>query len=94
MFESKSEQVRAVNTIVARYGKTVKLETDMISKEFKQFAGMASTEAVALFAKETGMDKDEAYQHYLKLAIPARSAMTRMIKRRRAQKALVMTFNV
>jgi hypothetical protein len=28
------------------------------------------------------MDKDEAYQHYLKLAIPARSAMTRMIKRK------------
>ncbi len=82
MFESKSEQVRAVNTIVARYGKTVNLETDMISKEeFKQFAGM-TPETVALFAKETGMDKDEAYQHYLKHAIPARSAMTRMIKRK------------
>jgi len=82
MFESKSEQVRAVNTIVARYGKTVNLETDMISKEeFKQFAGM-TPETMALFAKETGMDKDEAYQHYLKHAIPARSAMTRMIKRK------------
>ena len=82
MFESKAEQVRATNAIVARYGKTVNLETDMISKEeFKQFAGMTS-ETMALFAKETGIDKDEAYQHYLKLAIPARSAMTRMIKRK------------
>jgi hypothetical protein len=82
MFESKSEQARAANAIVARYGKTVNLETDMISKEeFKQFAGM-TPETMALFAKETGMDKDEAYQHYLKLAIPARSAMTRMIKRK------------
>ncbi len=82
MFESKAEQVRATNAIVARYGKTVNLETDMISKEeFKQFAGM-TPETVALFAKETGMDKDEAYQHYLKHAIPARSAMTRMIKRK------------
>ncbi len=82
MFESKAEQVRATNAIVARYGKTVKLETDMISKEeFKQFAGM-TPETMALFAKETGMDKDEAYQHYLKHAIPARSAMTRMIKRK------------
>ncbi len=33
MFESKAEQVRATNAIVARYGKTVNLETDMISKE-------------------------------------------------------------
>ncbi len=82
MFETKAEQARAANAIVARYGKTVKLETDMISKEeFKQFAGM-TPETMALFAKETGMDKDAAYQHYLKLAIPARSAMTRMIKRK------------
>lgn len=82
MFESKAEQVRATNAIVARYGKTVNLETDMVSKEeFKQFAGM-TPETMALFARETGMDKDEAYQRYLKHAIPARSAMTRMIKRK------------
>ena len=58
------------------------LETDTMStEEFKQFKGI-TPESLALFAKELGLSQDEATQAYLKLAIPATSALTRRIHRK------------
>ncbi|HNG47560.1 MAG TPA: PLxRFG domain-containing protein, partial [Agitococcus sp.] len=82
MFESKAERNRMVNYLGTEYGDTVTLETDTMSTEdFKMFKGV-TPETVALFAKELGLDKNEAYQGYLKLAIPATSALTRRIQRK------------
>ena len=82
MFESKSERTAMVNHLAKEYGDTVILTTDMISKEgFKEFKGI-TPETLALFAKEIGISQDEATQAYLKLAIPATSALTRRIHRK------------
>lgn len=81
MLESKREQAELALKLEDKYGKANVVSGVMNEAKFEQFKGI-TPETVALFASVTGMDQDAAYQEYLKLAIPGRSALKRKIHRK------------
>jgi len=83
MVETLREKAALSDALTKQYqgqGMTVTSGT-MDEGRFKDFRGM-SPETLALFAKELGVDNDEAYQEYLKLALPGQSALKRRIHRK------------
>ena len=83
MVETLREKAALSEALTKQYqgqGMTVTSGT-MDEGRFKDFRGM-SPETLALFAKELGVDNDEAYQEYLKLALPGQSALKRRIHRK------------
>lgn len=81
MLESKREQAALALKLEDKYGKAAVVSGTMNEARFEQFKGI-TPETMALFASVTGMDQDAAYQEYLKLAIPGRSALKRKIHRK------------
>ena len=81
MLESKREQAATALKLEEKYGKANVVSGVMNEAKFEQFKGI-TPETVALFASVTGMDQDAAYQEYLRLAIPGRSALKRKIHRK------------
>ena len=81
MLESKREQAALALKLEDKYGKANVVSGTMNESRFEQFKGI-TPETMALFASVTGMDQDAAYQEYLKLAIPGRSALKRKIHRK------------
>lgn len=80
MLESKREQAALALKLEDKYGKANVVSGTMNEARFEQFKGI-TPETMALFASVTGMDQDAAYQEYLKLAVPGRSALKRKIHR-------------
>jgi hypothetical protein len=81
MLESKREQAALELKLREKYGDANVVGDVLDEGKFEQFKGI-TPETVALFASVTGMDQDAAYQEYLKLAIPGRSALKRKIHRK------------
>lgn len=81
MLESKREQAALELQLREKYGAANVVGGVIDEGKFEQFKGI-TPETVALFASVTGMDQDAAYQEYLKLAIPGRSALKRKIHRK------------
>lgn len=81
MLESKREQAALELKLREKYGVANVVGGVLDEGRFEQFKGI-TPETVALFASVTGMDQDAAYQEYLKLAIPGRSALKRKIHRK------------
>lgn len=81
MHESKGDQNENKAALTRKYGRAAVSDSIMDESAHEQFKGI-TPETIALFARETGMDKDAAYQEYLKLALPGRSALKRKIHRK------------
>lgn len=82
MFETEGEAKKAYRDLSDELpeGGTIAIGT-MSNERFRQFEGL-TPETIALFAKETGMDNDPAYQDYLKLVVSNRSPLKRHIHRK------------
>lgn len=79
MFESQREANKAARDL-AEPG--VKVTQGIMSQEaFKQFQGV-SPETLELFAEMAGVEKNELFQQYLKLARSNRDAIKRLIERK------------
>ncbi|MGQ5525648.1 PLxRFG domain-containing protein, partial [Chitinimonas sp. PSY-7] len=81
LFESQLEANRAAFKLAKAYPQAKVRQSILSESGYKLFKGM-TPETVALFAKELGVDKDEATQEYLQLAVSNRSALKRMIHRK------------
>lgn len=83
--ESEGEQKKAVIELSKNPAfEGMKITTSVLSSEdYAQFKNQGlSPETVMLFAKELGLDSDQANQAYLKVAINQRSALKRLIHRK------------
>ncbi|MDO8415481.1 MAG: PLxRFG domain-containing protein [Agitococcus sp.] len=82
MFETRRDANAAKYDLKKELKEGDTIETGTIShKEFEMFKGL-TPETVALFAKETGLEGDPAYQKYLELAVSNKSPMKRLIHRK------------
>ena len=80
MFESQLAANIAANKLAKQYpGKRIE-KSVLNPDQYALFKGV-SPETVELFAKFSGMDKNEAFQDYIALAKSARSTMKRMLER-------------
>lgn len=81
LYESSTDAARAARLLAHEFPGG-RIDRSMISQEeFKQLKGI-SPETAQLFAKISGMDKNESLQTWLKNAAANRSALKRMIKRK------------
>lgn len=86
LYETKGQQRKAIKELKERYDETqFTVDTGTLNPEgFKQFKDKGlSPETVQLFAAELGLDDDGAYQAYLKIAVSDRSALKRLIHRKK-----------
>lgn len=86
LYETKGQQRKAIKELKERYDESqFTVGTGTLNPEgFKQFKNKGlSPETVQLFAAELGLDKDGAYQAYLKIAVSDRSALKRLIHRKK-----------
>lgn len=86
LYETKGQQRKAIKELKERYDETqFTVGTGTLNPEaFKQFKNKGlSPETVQLFAAELGLDDDGAYQAYLKVAVSDRSALKRLIHRKK-----------
>ncbi|WP_201595298.1 PLxRFG domain-containing protein [Psychrobacter vallis] len=86
LYETKGQQRKAIKDLKQRYDETkFTIGTGTLNPEgFKQFKDKGlSPETVQLFAAELGLDEDGAYQAYLKIAVSDRSALKRLIHRKK-----------
>lgn len=86
LYETKGQQRKAIKELKERYDETqFTVGTGTLNPEgFKQFKNKGlSPETVQLFAAELGLDDDGAYQAYLKIAVSDRSALKRLIHRKK-----------
>lgn len=86
LYETKGQQQKAIKELKQKYDEnqfTVD-EGTLNPDGFKQFTNKGlSPETIQLFAAELGLDKDGAHQAYLKAAISNRSALKRLIHRKK-----------
>ncbi len=81
MFETQRQANEMAKAMREEYP-DANVVTGVMSKEdYKLFNGV-SPETMALFAEASGLDKDKAYQEYLKNVVNSRSAMKRLIHRK------------
>lgn len=84
MFETEREAnaaARKFREAAATEGEDLEVTQGILSEEaYKQFSGM-TPETIELFAEVAGVEKNEAFQAYLRLAKNNRSAMKRLIHR-------------
>jgi len=86
LYETKGQQRKAIKELKERYDESqFTIGTGTLNPEgFKQFKDKGlSPETVQLFAAELGLDDDGAYQAYLKIAVSDRSALKRLIHRKK-----------
>ncbi len=86
LYESKGEQDKAIKDLKTRYDQNqFTVGRGVLNPEgFKQFTDKGlSPETVQLFAAELGLDTDGAMQAYLKIAVSDRSALKRLIHRKK-----------
>lgn len=86
LYETKGQQRKAIKELKERYDENqFEIGTGTLNPEgFKQFKNKGlSPETVQLFAAELGLDEDGAHQAYLKIAISDRSALKRLIHRKK-----------
>lgn len=84
MFETEREAnaaARKFREAARAEGEDTEVKQGILSEEaYRQFSGL-TPETVELFAEVAGLEKNEAFQAYLRLAKNNRSAMKRLIKR-------------
>lgn len=81
MYESQAEANRAARAFREDMP-DASVQTGVLSQEqFRLFQGL-TPETVELFALNSGLDKDELFQDYLRLAVNNRGALTRLIHRK------------
>ncbi|NKF21567.1 PLxRFG domain-containing protein [Solimonas marina] len=81
MYETAGERNRVERLMREQYPNDT-VSTGVVNDEtYQMFKGM-TPETLELFAGVTGMDKDEAFQQYLKLTKNNRSALKRLIHRK------------
>lgn len=86
LYETKGQQRKAIKELKERYDTNqFTVDEGTLNPEgFKQFKNKGlSPETVQLFAAELGLDDDGAYQAYLKIAVSDRSALKRLIHRKK-----------
>lgn len=86
LYETKGEQDRAIKDLEKHYDMDeFTVDRGVLNPEgFKQFTDKGlSPETVQLFAAELGLDEDGAIQAYLKIAVSDRSALKRLIHRKK-----------
>jgi len=86
LYESDLAQRAAIKVLKVKYDQSkYQVSKGTLNPEgFKQFTGKGlSPETVQLFAAELGLDADNAHQAYLKIAISDRSALKRLIHRKK-----------
>ena len=86
LYETKGQQRKAIKELKERYDESqFTVGTGTLNPEgFKQFKNKGlSPETVQLFAAELGLDDDSAIQAYLKIAVSDRSALKRLIHRKK-----------
>ena len=86
LYETKGQQRKAIKDLKERYDESqFTVGTGTLNPEgFKQFKNKGlSPETVQLFAAELGLDDDSGYQAYLKIAVSDRSALKRLIHRKK-----------
>lgn len=86
LYETKGEQDRAIKDLEKHYDMDkFTVGRGVLNPEgFKQFTDKGlSPETVQLFAAELGLDEDGAIQAYLKIAVSDRSALKRLIHRKK-----------
>lgn len=86
LYETKGQQRKAIKELKERYDESqFSVGTGTLNPEgFKQFKNKGlSPETVQLFAAELGLDDDSGYQAYLKIAVSDRSALKRLIHRKK-----------
>lgn len=81
MFESEAEANAVARELRDEYPDHTVTQGILSEREHQLFTGV-SPENVELYAKVAGLDNDEAFQRYLKLATANRSAMKRLIHRK------------
>jgi N12 class adenine-specific DNA methylase/tRNA1(Val) A37 N6-methylase TrmN6 len=81
MFESEMARNVAAKRLAQQYPGMQVSRSTMNQDRFKMFKGV-SPETVELFAKFSGMGKDEAYRDYIALAKSGRSTTKRMLGRK------------
>ncbi|MES2488537.1 MAG: PLxRFG domain-containing protein [Pseudomonadota bacterium] len=81
MFENAADRNRMERLMQEQYPDAL-IKSGVVNDEtYQMFKGM-TPETLELFAGVTGMDKDDAFQQYLKLAKNNRSALKRLIHRK------------
>lgn len=86
LYESEFAQRRALRDLKKKYDSTQYAvgKGTLNPDAFKQFTDKGlSPETVQLFASELGLDNNGAYQAYLKVAVSNRSALKRLIQRKK-----------
>lgn len=86
LYETKGQQRKAIKELKEQYDESqFTVGTGTLNPEgFKQFKNKGlSPETVQLFAAELGLDDDGAIQAYLKIAVSDRSALKRLIHRKK-----------
>ena len=81
MFESEAEANAVARELREEFPDHTVTQGILSEREHQLFTGV-SPENVELYAKVAGLDNDEAFQRYLKLATANRSAMKRLIHRK------------
>lgn len=81
MFESEAEANAVARELREEYPDHTVTQGILSEHQHQLFQGI-TPENVELYAKAVGMDTDEAFQRYLKLATANRSAMKRLIHRK------------
>lgn len=81
MFESEAEANAVAREMREEFPDHTVTQGILSEREHQLFTGV-SPENVELYAKVAGLDNDEAFQRYLKLATANRSAMKRLIHRK------------
>jgi hypothetical protein len=85
MFESQKDANRMGREMLAElqqeHPQAILVNGTMDTEAWKQMRGL-SIDTLEAFAAITGIDKDEAVQNFLKMAIASRSAMKRLIHRK------------
>jgi hypothetical protein len=81
LYESSTDAARAARLLAKDFPNSSVQRSMMSQEKYKLLKGV-SPETAMLFAKITGMDKNDALQDWIKNAAANRSAMKRMIKRK------------
>lgn len=82
MYENAVDASEALEELTQEYPDAEINHGKISQEQYKLFQGL-SPDTIELFARQTGMDQSEAFQDYIKLAVSNRSAMKRLIKRKK-----------
>lgn len=82
MFETEAEANKMAREIGAEYPEAVVSQGVMSQNDWQMFRGV-TPETMEIFANAFGVEQDDAFQKYLKTAVNNRSALKRLIHRKK-----------